>query len=50
LQAQIAALEARAAEAEARGDHRAADEAAASAATYREWLVQAQRTASDLGG
>jgi Domain of Unknown Function (DUF349) len=50
LQAQIAALEARAAEAEARGDQRAAQEAAASAATYREWLVQAQRTASDLGG
>jgi hypothetical protein len=50
LQAQIATLEARAAEAEARGDHRAADEAAASAATYREWLAQAQRTASDLGG
>jgi hypothetical protein len=50
LQAQIAALEARAAEAEARGDQRAAQEAAASAATYREWLAQAQRTASDLGG
>ncbi|HJQ89730.1 MAG TPA: DUF349 domain-containing protein, partial [Propionibacteriaceae bacterium] len=50
LQAQIAALEARAAEAQARGDQRSADEAAASAATYREWLVQAQRTASDLGG
>ena len=50
LEAQIAALEARAAEAEARGDHRAAHEATASAATYREWLVQAQRTASDLGG
>jgi Domain of Unknown Function (DUF349) len=50
LEAQIAALEARAAQAEARGDHRAASEAAASAATYREWLAQAQRTASDLGG
>ena len=50
LQAQIAALETRAAEAEARGDHQAAREAEASAATYREWLVQAQRTASDLGG
>ena len=50
LEAQIAALEARAAQAEARGDHRAAREAAASAATYREWLAQAQRTASDLGG
>jgi hypothetical protein len=50
LEAQIATLEARAAEAEARGDHGAAEEAAASAATYREWLAQAQRTASDLGG
>ena len=50
LQAQISALEARAAEAEARGDQRAAHEATASAATYREWLAQAQRTASDLGG
>jgi hypothetical protein len=50
LQAQIAALEIRAAEAEARGDNRAAREATASAAIYREWLVQAQRTASDLGG
>jgi hypothetical protein len=48
LEAQIAALEARAAQAEARGDHNAAREAAASAATYREWLAQAQRTASDL--
>jgi hypothetical protein len=50
LEAQIAALEERAAKAEARGDHRAAREAAASAATYREWLAQAQRTVSDLGG
>jgi Domain of Unknown Function (DUF349) len=50
LEAQIAALEERAAQAEARGDQKAADEAAASAATYREWLAQAQRTASDLGG
>jgi hypothetical protein len=50
LEAQIAALEERAAQAEARGDHKAAEEAAASAATYREWLAQAQRTASDLGG
>lgn len=50
LEAQIAALEERAAQAEARGDHKAAREAAASAATYREWLAQAQRTASDLGG
>jgi hypothetical protein len=50
LEAQIAALEARAVEAEERGDQGAAREARASAATYREWLVQAQRTASDLGG
>ena len=50
LEAQIAALEQRAAKAEARGDHRAASEAAQSAATYREWLAQAQRAASDFGG
>ena len=50
LEAQIAALEQRAAKAEARGDHRAAREAAQSAATYREWLTQAQRAADDFGG
>ena len=50
LEAQIAALEQRAAKAEARGDTRAAHEAAQSAATYREWLAQAQRAASDFGG
>ena len=50
LEAQIEALEQRAAKAEARGDHRAAREAANSAATYREWLTQAQRAASDHGG
>jgi hypothetical protein len=50
LEAQIAALEQRAAKAEARGDSRAAQEAAQSAATYREWLAQAQRAASDFGG
>ena len=50
LEAQIAALEEQAAQAEARGDHLAARKATASAATYREWLAQAQRTASDLGG
>ena len=38
LEAQIVALEQRAAKAEARGDSRAAQEAAQSAATYREWL------------
>ena len=50
LEAQIAALEQKAAKAEARGDHRAAREAAQSAATYREWLAQAQRAADDFGG
>ena len=50
LEAQIAVLEQRAAKAEARGDHRAAREAAQSAATYREWLTQAQRAADDFGG
>jgi Domain of Unknown Function (DUF349) len=50
LEAQIAALEERAAEAEARGDTRTAREATQSAATYREWLTQAQRAASDFGG
>jgi hypothetical protein len=50
LEAQITALEQRAAKAEARGDTRAAAEAAQSAATYREWLAQAQRAASDFGG
>ena len=50
LEAQIAALEERAAKAEARGDTRAAQEAAQSAATYREWLTQAQRAASDFRG
>jgi hypothetical protein len=50
LEAQIEALEHRAASAAARGDHRAAREAANSAATYREWLTQAQRAASDYGG
>ncbi len=49
LQAQIANLEQRAAKAEARGDHRAAREAAQAAATYREWLAQAQRAADDFG-
>ncbi len=50
LEAQITSLEERAAKAEARGDHRAAREAAESAATYREWLTQAQRAAADFGG
>jgi hypothetical protein len=50
LEAQITALEQRAAKAEARGDHQAAREAAQAAATYREWLTQAQRAADDFGG
>jgi Domain of Unknown Function (DUF349) len=49
LEAQIDALEEKAVRAEARGDQQAAREAAASAATYREWLAQAQRAASDFG-
>jgi len=48
LQAQIDTLEAKAAKAEARGDAKAAQEAAASAATYREWLAQAQRAVDDF--
>ncbi len=47
LLAQISSLEERAARAEARGDHRTARDAANSAATYREWLAQAQRAVDD---
>ena len=50
LEAQIDALEDKAARAQASGDERTAREAAASAATYREWLAQAQRAASEFGG
>lgn len=50
LRAQIDALEGRAEKARARGDVKGAEEAAASAATYREWLAQAQRAASDFSG
>ena len=50
LEAQIAELEAKAAKAEARGDAKAARKAADSAATYREWLVQAQRAVADFSG
>jgi hypothetical protein len=50
LEAQIASLEERAAKAAARGDERAASEATASAETYREWLAQARKAASDFGG
>ncbi len=48
LQAQIDTLEAKAAKAEARGDAKAAREATAGAATYREWLAQAQRAVDDF--
>jgi hypothetical protein len=48
LEAQIAALEERAAKAEARGDSKAAREAADSAATYREWLTQAKQAADEF--
>jgi hypothetical protein len=47
LEAQIIALEDKAARAEARGDRRAAQEAVDSAATYREWLAQAKKAAND---
>jgi hypothetical protein len=50
LEAQIATLEEKAAKAEARGDAKAARDAAASAATYREWLAQARRAADDFSG
>ncbi len=50
LEAQISDLEAKAAKAEARGDARGARDAANSAATYREWLEQARRAASDFSG
>lgn len=48
LEAQIASLEERAAKAEARGDAKAAREAAESAATYRQWLTQAQQAAHEF--
>jgi hypothetical protein len=50
LEAQIAALEEQAAKAHARGDERAARQASDSAATYREWLTQAQQAVSDFSG
>jgi hypothetical protein len=50
LEAQIAQLEVSAAQADARGDHRRAGEARASAATYREWLEQARRAIADYSG
>ena len=50
LEAQIAELDAKAAKAEARGDVKAARKASDSAATYREWLEQAQRAVADFSG
>ena len=50
LEAQIAELDAKAAKAEARGDAKAARKAADSAATYREWLAQAQKAVADFSG
>jgi hypothetical protein len=50
LEAQIAQLEEKAARADARGDAKAAREAQTSAATYREWLAQARKAASDFSG
>ncbi len=50
LQAQIDALEQQATKAAARGDISAAQEATASAATYREWLAQARKAITDFGG
>ncbi|MBO0812650.1 MAG: DUF349 domain-containing protein [Microlunatus sp.] len=48
LEAQIASLEERAAKAEASGDTKTAREAAESAATYRQWLTQAQQAADEF--
>ncbi len=50
LEAQIATLEEQAAKASERGDERAAQQASDSAATYREWLAQAQQAVSDFSG
>ena len=50
LQAQIDGLLEKATKAEARGDAKAAQQARESAATYQEWLTQAQRAASDFSG
>jgi hypothetical protein len=50
LEAQITALEERAATAETRGDAKAARDARASAETYRQWLEQARRAADDFSG
>lgn len=50
LEAQISQLEESATKAEARGDARQAAEARTSAATYREWLEQAQQAIADYSG
>ncbi len=50
LQAQIAQQEQKATKAEARGDAKAARQATDSAATYREWLVQAQQAVDEFSG
>ena len=50
LEAQIAELDAKAAKAEARGDEKAARKASDSAATYREWLIQAKKAVADFSG
>ncbi len=48
LEAQIAELDTKAAKAEARGDAKSARKATESAATYREWLIQARRAVDDF--
>lgn len=50
LQAQIASYEERATKAAARGDGKAEQEAKDGAATYREWLTQAERAVDDFSG
>ena len=50
LETQIATLEEQATKASARGDERAAQQARDSAATYREWLAQAQQAVDDFSG
>jgi len=50
LEAQISQLEDSATAAEARGETRKAEDARASAATYREWLEQAQKAIADYSG
>ena len=47
LETQIASLEEQAAKADAKGDEKKAQQARDSAATYREWLAQAQQAVSE---